>query len=221
MISISSFFDKIFVINLLERPERWENIKNELQKAGITNYERLDAFKVNHLKLPESYYSRMQPNTDTLNIDRYLSGSCGCKLSHLKAVSTGIERGYHNILILEDDVQFIDKASEVLEKTIAKLPHDWEMLYLGGNHLTPPTWCGWKLKKIQRSFTSHAYGVNLKTVGKKILEARECGTEIDVFYAKSVQPRRKCYLSHPSIAFQRPGHSDILGIKTDYSGLIT
>ena len=42
-----NFFDKIYCINLKERTDRWENCLRNFEKYEITNYERIDAIKIN------------------------------------------------------------------------------------------------------------------------------------------------------------------------------
>ena len=74
--------DGIFYINLDHRTDRREEIEGELAKAGITNYERFPAI-------------RSSP------------GIIGCGLSHLAVLKLARSRGYNNVLIFEDDFEFL------------------------------------------------------------------------------------------------------------------
>jgi len=78
---MSSNIDCIFYINLEERKDRKEEIERELESFNLVKYERIDAVKT-------------EP------------GVIGCAMSHLKAIRLAKERGYKNILILEDDFKF-------------------------------------------------------------------------------------------------------------------
>ena len=57
---LEAFFDGIFVINLDERPEKWRDIQLEMQKLGISRFERISAFRPRFEDLPPEYYSAMK-----------------------------------------------------------------------------------------------------------------------------------------------------------------
>ena len=78
---MSHNIDKIIYINLNKRSDRREEIENELNKFGL-EYERFEAIDVPHF------------------------GQLGCAISHLSVLKIAKERGYKNILILEDDFTF-------------------------------------------------------------------------------------------------------------------
>jgi len=93
---MSHNLDAIFYINLDKRTDRKEEIEEELKKMELTA-ERFSAIE------------RPPPN-----------GIVGCGLSHLAVIKTAKERGYKNVLILEDDFVFIvDKP--VFEETLSEL----------------------------------------------------------------------------------------------------
>jgi ribosomal-protein-serine acetyltransferase len=79
---MSSYIDKIIYINLSKRTDRREEIENELNNFNLY-YERFEA-----IPTPEC-------------------GIYGCGLSHLSVLKLAKERNYKNILILEDDFQFL------------------------------------------------------------------------------------------------------------------
>lgn len=88
--------DHIFYINLDRRPDRREEIEGELSKYGLS--EKSERFTA---------------------IDRPGKGIVGCTYSHLEVIKLAKERQYKNVLILEDDFQFIN-TKEVFE---SKLEH--------------------------------------------------------------------------------------------------
>ena len=87
---MSENIDKIFYINLDKRTDRREEIEQEL-----SNYE-LNA---------ERYAGIYTPH----------SGIVGCGYSHLNVLKLAKERGYKNVLILEDDFQFVVSKEEFEE----------------------------------------------------------------------------------------------------------
>jgi glycosyl transferase family 25 len=93
---MSQYIDKIFYINLDKRTDRREQIEAELAKMGLEG-ERFAAFYT-----PES-------------------GILGCGLSHLELLKLARKRGYHNVLILEDDFEFVvskERMEELLEQVL-------------------------------------------------------------------------------------------------------
>jgi GR25 family glycosyltransferase involved in LPS biosynthesis len=213
---INSFFDHVFVINLSSRPEKWTAIQQELDNLGVKNYSRFDAIRPDLEQVPPFLYENMTLGAGAQDLNNYLRGSVGCKLSHLKIIELALEKGYEKILILEDDVGFKRGALRKLRSAIKDLPQDWEMLYLGGNLLLPTTKISRSLSKIQSIYTTHAYGLNLKIAEKILKEAPESGKEIDVFYAEHIQPHTNCFITRKPIALQQKGWSDIIGGIVNY-----
>jgi len=88
--------DHIFYINLDKRTDRLSEIQNELSRMNLSG-ERFAGI----------YHSPPM-------------GILGCGKSHLQVLRMAKERGYKNVLILEDDFIFIT-SKEVLEENIQKL----------------------------------------------------------------------------------------------------
>jgi hypothetical protein len=103
--------DKIFYINMDKRPDRNNQIKNELLKVGVD----LD-----------KYVERYPAIYDSKN------GHIGCAKSHRNILDIAIERKYNKIMILEDDFIFTDmdvvsKANTFLDN----FNNDWDVIQLG------------------------------------------------------------------------------------------
>lgn len=92
---MSKNIEKIIYINLDKRTDRREEIENELKKYGL-EAERYSAIYTPH------------------------SGIVGCGYSHLNTLRLAKERGYKNILILEDDFEFV-VSKEEFEDSLNKL----------------------------------------------------------------------------------------------------
>ena len=88
---MSKYIDKIFYINLDKREDRKIEIENELSRFNLEG-ERYSA-----IYTPES-------------------GIVGCGYSHLNVLKLARDRGYNNVLILEDDFQFIVSKEEFEEE---------------------------------------------------------------------------------------------------------
>ena len=89
---LNQIFDKIFLINLDRREDRWIECKKSLDSNGI-EVERLSA--VDGLELSED-----QLNYQMLNHipESNLRGQHGCIMSHFKGISLAKERNYKNVL---------------------------------------------------------------------------------------------------------------------------
>ena len=81
---MSQYISHIFYINLDYREDRREEIESELAK-----YELLEK-------------SERFPGIRVVN-----QGILGCTKSHLGVIKLAKERGYKNVLILEDDFEFV------------------------------------------------------------------------------------------------------------------
>lgn len=85
---MSQNIDKIIYINLNRRTDRREEIENELNAFGLLNNERFEGIETPGF------------------------GIYGCGQSHLQVLKMARDRGYKNILILEDDFTFLVSKEE-------------------------------------------------------------------------------------------------------------
>lgn len=213
---MDTYFDKIFVINLDEREDRWKHAKEEFEKYNIKNYERFPAYKLTELPDPQLTKNFMSQS------ERYIKGAFGCRLSHIGAIKLAKERNYKNVLILEDDFMIRDNRFKYLNlamNELAELNIKYDMLFLG---ITPYYHfldvLGKYLYQVKGRCTgAHAYVVN-NHFYDTILEKHNTGSvEIDNIYARDIQVNNKCYGIRPFIVFQYSNHSDIRGHDVEYS----
>jgi GR25 family glycosyltransferase involved in LPS biosynthesis len=80
----------------------------------------------------------------------------GCKLSHIAAL---MKCEGDSIFIFEDDAVFVDNFHEELEKSLAVLPDDWDMVYLGA-HILQTTLVNERWRKSIECSSTHAYAVS-------------------------------------------------------------
>lgn len=92
-------------INLEHRIDRRAEIESELQRMGISQFERLNAIKNAH-------------------------GSLGCSQSHIAALKQGIASGAAHIVIFEDDFQFLLSPKEYAELLRALRAVDYDVVLL-------------------------------------------------------------------------------------------
>jgi GR25 family glycosyltransferase involved in LPS biosynthesis len=153
----------------------------------------------------------------------------GCIASHTEVYQLAKENGWKNVLIIEDDCDFIENLNEIFEKSIETLPDDWDLLYFGGVHETKngkfiPEKFNEYFVKAKRIITTTCYAVN-NTVYDVILDTVlknkpyfDC--PIDTYLGAYIQPNITTYAYHPPIAWQRASHSDIQNAHRDYSNMM-
>lgn len=170
-VTLDSYFDRIFYINLKKDTLRNEAILNQFKRYCISNYERVTATELN--ELPDTYTYRNFIKNDP----QYQLNSIACRASHLNCIQLAKQRKYQKVLILEDDIVFLENPNLLLKQNYAGI-NDWNLLYFGG--LVEPHFRN-------QIVCAHAYGVK-NTVYDDILNMAEAsGMEIDNFYAKILQ----------------------------------
>lgn len=215
--------DKIFIINLEHRTDRWQSCLRQLQRFNITNYERFSAIKPNLSDFSEQWYVK---NVNARKDDNYLIGSLGCKLSHLAILLKAQRLGYRSILILEDDFVLSDAFNSVYTRTMEsihtkQLP--WQMLYLGFSAFQKDAFIDTVIPNVtlvKNVKTTHAYIVKQELYSTLIKAIETCGCEIDVCYTQIQTQYNTIFGIYPGIVSQLSSYSDILHKKINYSKYI-
>lgn len=214
MTTLNDYFKEIHCINLDKRTDRWEESQLEFQKHNIS-VERFSALSGNDY--PEDSILRKRCKSIGLNM-----GQVGCTLSHRELIKNIKSKQIENVLILEDDVQFVPDLNEKIECIMEQLPNDWDMLYFGGNHSANNPWSTGKLEKVTKNifrvshcFTTHAYALK-NTVYDKVIDVFEDSKINHVDQCLStIQGDINCYIIRPHLAWQRPSFSDLREMFVD------
>lgn len=137
-------------------------------------------------------------------------------------LKTFLTTGKQTLLVLEDDVVFDSLAQ--LGASLADLPEDWEMLFLGANITAgvtnimarPPVAVTPHIYRVRAAWTTHAIAYT-REAARKITCAYDGKSMYDAWLSETILPQVKAYLVNPMVAFQRPGKSDLWGRETDYT----
>lgn len=218
--SLNDFFSKLYVINLDRRPDRYQQVSDEFNKIGAI-VERI-------------------PGIDgkTLSTSRrgMRQGAYALLLKHIELIKNASINKYENIIIFEDDVSFVPDFNKKFNEKIKYLPDDWDLFYLGGNHIlhvdgfklitgnknfkiTKETYknLNHELARTPCTYCAHALGIRSKIYDAIIERAITHPTEpIDNIYAQ-LQQTYNAYTFLPSLATQRGSFSDIEGFYVDYN----
>lgn len=118
-VDIGAIFDRIEVINLDRRQERWQEfVKGMPSPWPFVKPRRFRA--IDREKVPA-------PSWVTIN-----HGMWACLQSHRRAIENAINDGMRSVLIFEDDANFVGRFLDRFNAFIANVPDDWECLMLGG-----------------------------------------------------------------------------------------
>jgi GR25 family glycosyltransferase involved in LPS biosynthesis len=125
-----SKIDKIFVVNLDTRKDRWDNLmaSEPYLKNNVT---RIPAINGKTLNLNNFIYKTFKDNKFF-----WKKSVIGCFLSHITIWTKIINEPGEYFLILEDDVRFNKDWINIWNKASEHIPKDAELLYLGG--VLPP-----------------------------------------------------------------------------------
>lgn len=223
---VDTFFDKVFIINLDHRTDRWQQIQQSLDKAGITNYERFSAVKPEDVPAEPHWaatyhHLRKHGYGGQITTHEYALGALGCKMSHYAVLQLAKERQYQQVLILEDDADFLVSSSqlnEVLHSVQEDLAKSWHMLYFMGNHKANMEMVGKYLVRCHATLTTGAYAVHARIIDRLLQEIRSDPQEIDVVYCFfHMKPECHAYCVWPHVCRQRPGYSDVIQKDVDYA----
>lgn len=196
------WFDGVFCVNLDKRTDRWAHATKQADQYGFAD------------KLMR--YSAIE-NKD--------NPSRGNHFSHANILEISKIEQFKNVLIFEDDCEFLLMPSEVklyLSLAIEQLPEDWHMLYLGCNmdqYYAYQT--NNNLAKLKGCFSTHAYAIN-HTLFNKLIDINRSPETVhnDVAYANLVHPNYNCYAVVPMLAGQLEGVSDIEKRRVSYNSML-
>jgi len=218
--------DKIFIINLKHRTDRRDDVIKELTKAKLDNYEMFDAVQPKTIEEINNWNPKfVSEKPDWLRSDflKFRLGSLGCLLSHVEIMKTSLERGYEQVLILEDDAEFrlgkYDSFNEVLESLESQTRNiKFDMFYFGGTHEQDKLWqISENIFQTKGTGTTGAYLINSRGMKLILKLIKGYNDAIDVFYKKSAQQILKCYTTIPALIIQKDSYSDIVQTNVKYN----
>lgn len=182
-----NFFDSIYLINLDKRTDRLLDFAEQAEKYSIP-FQRIPAI---------------------LNIN----GAEGLRDTMLQIFNECIEKNIQNVLIFEDDCDFIsgvDLFHDIMNKVVEQVPPTYHMVFLGCQLSVPPaSFHSPNLMQVIRAFSTHAVFYSLQ--GMKEIITRGFDFPIDNYYVSDIEPMGHTYATYPILCSQRDGVSDIGG----------
>lgn len=139
---------------------------------------------------------------------RSTPGAWGCLCSHLGVVEESLRRGAQSLLVLEDDLDFVDRFDERLGEFLSAVPSDWDLLYLGGEHLLPPTPVSSEVDRCRKTIRTHAIAMTATAMGMVLDQASGFNFHYDHMLVR-VLGSRPMYAPHQWLVNQIDSPSDV------------
>ena len=196
--------DKILYINLDSRADRRKDIEHQFKRAN----------------LPENKIERISAIANE-------RGALGCTASHIKCLKYAIENKWNNVLILEDDFNFIDDINTINNsiKSIINFYNDWDVIFFSGNVFKMIPFNNMFSRAIDIQCSS-GYLVNSRYYSKLLQNLEEGYKLFSInnvpqlyaldMYWKRLQPIDKWYVFNTKLGYQRNSYSDVEKRVVDY-----
>lgn len=199
-------FEKIFVINLAKRTDRWEHFKTQLGRMGNPQVERFEA------------YGDVVDHTGKVN------GNCGCTASHRALLELIAFHRWKHVLIFEDDAKVrkeveddtpqrklvpldLTRFENLIDYMVTEAG-DYDMLYLGGSYGENPKRRHSKhVIQTNSVMTTSSYAVTWQQARKMAPYIGGVGP-IDSLYHQ-FNRESKCFMIQPRLFVQYPNFSDL------------
>jgi glycosyl transferase family 25 len=195
--------NNVFYINLESRVDRKQHVEEELSKIGLIA-NRFNAIKLN-------------------------DGAVGCSISHLKCLEMAKRNNWEHIMIVEDDILFLNPElfKNQLNKFLKK-HNNFDVVLIAGNNMPPYQKIDDSCVKVCRCQTTTGYIVqrhyydtlinNIREGVKKLMSnpALHVQYAIDKYWFK-LQEKDNWYLITPLTVTQREDYSDIEKRHTNYT----
>lgn len=199
---LNEYFDNIYVINLDKRTDRLEACQREFDKIGAT-FERVPAIDGSTLGDIE-----LKAQRDEM---RWNKGAYALTLTTIKVLEDAIEKGYNNILIMEDDIEFHPLFDINARKALKTIPENYDLAFLGYTHTRPPVRHNGYWQKMVSAFSCHAYSVNKHMMKFYLSLLKRLDAPIDHHTNTIIGARMNSYSTNEKLVYQVDGVSDIEG----------
>jgi len=195
--------NNVFYINLESRVDRKQHVEEQLSKIGFS-YTRFNAIKLK-------------------------DGAVGCSISHLKCLEMARRNNWDHIMIVEDDILFLNP--ELFKNQLNKFLKNhktFDVLLIAGNNMPPYQKIDDSCVKVYRCQTTTGYIVqrhyydtlinNIREGVRKLMNNPVLHHQyaIDKYWFK-LQEKDNWYLITPLTVTQREDYSDIEKRHTNYT----
>jgi glycosyl transferase family 25 len=210
MINSLSDIKHVFYINLEHRLDRKTHVTQQLETIGLNHVaQRFNAIKMEN-------------------------GAIGCSMSHLTLLQNAIRNRLDHILIVEDDIQFLNPElfKTQINTFLERHNNEWDVILLAGNNMPPYQQIDNMCVKVSQCQTTTGYLVNGHYI-QKLLDNVKTGLTnllhtpkqhtlyaIDKYWF-NLQKIDRWFLIIPLTVVQREDYSDIEKKVINYKSVMT
>jgi len=145
-----TFFQESYVLNLNSRMDRMDDFYMNIDGWPFSKPYRIGAINGSITGSPPWWQGN--------------NGAWGCYRSHLNALEVAMHREVENYFVFEDDAILCEDFNDYIKDFVEHVPDDWDMIYLGGQHLnarfSPPVKVNEHVYRGCNINRTHAFAVN-------------------------------------------------------------
>jgi GR25 family glycosyltransferase involved in LPS biosynthesis len=195
-----------FYINLESRTDRKEYVEEQLKLVSI-NATRFNAIKLEN-------------------------GAVGCSMSHLKCIEIAKKNDWDHVLIVEDDITFLNPGLFVnnINKFLER-HNEWDVVLIGGNIIPPYKKVDFSCVQVVNCQTttgylvkSHYFDTLIKNYKEGIIKLLKEPENHKIYAIDkhwfSLQEKDTWYLITPLTVTQKEDYSDIEKKNTNYTRMM-
>ena len=208
---LNDFFGRVCYINLDKRKDRFKRMEYTLDANDICSM-RVPGIEGNAWKWKSDKYPHPM---------RAFDGVAGGTSTQIDILLQAKKDDRKSVLILEDDIDFVEVFSEKFNAWSDDIPDDWDLLYLGGMGGSGTYILGIKnhILKVTNVMSTHAYAVNKKAYNR-VIEGMYGTfpylTDSADGYLRKLQYPLNAYAFNPPMVWQVADYSDIQHGHRDY-----
>lgn len=146
-IHLKHLFERVVCINLDRRRRRWLEFQKRLDDIDWPFVEVRRFSAVDGRRVPAPNWWRAG------------HGAWGCHQSHVQILQQALQDKVRSLLILEDDACFLEDFLPRLNQFVQQVPHDWDGLMLGGQHLCPAERVNEHVLRVRNGNRTHAHAL--------------------------------------------------------------
>lgn len=191
---------RVVLINLKRRQDRLDNFRRQQKEKGwcLPDPIIFEAIHGDTVSVPHMFHSG--------------GGAWGCRSSWVSVLERAMMDEVPSLLVLEDDVCWKPTLEAQLTSFFAEVPSDWQVAFLGGQHISPPHPMSPTLSKCRNTQRTHAIlirGAEAMQSSYRLMVT--ANRHIDHLFGPHSGRELRSYAPDPFIFGQDASRSDISG----------